>query len=205
MSQESDLKALARRVYLSFHQDGLIDVLIGWMAFIFGLRLLLDSAVLTFVAWLPLLFYVPIKNSLTIPRLGYVNLKGDYGHRKRMRLGYILAGILGLLVLVIVLLLLVVPDALTALTPMRREGMLIYGSVVTLLLLISGLLSGLRRLFAFGLLCAILALVGTLTNLPDYFLFITLGLAIMLVGAILMIRFIRKYPLARKGVDHDAE
>ena len=122
-----------------------------------------------------------------------------------MRLGYILAGVLGLLVLFIVLLLLAAPGDLTALSPLRGYGMLIYGSVVTVLLLISGLLSGLWHLAAYGLLCAILAIAGTLANLRDYLLFITLGLAIMLVGAILLIRFIRKYPLPPKGADHDAE
>jgi hypothetical protein len=205
MSQASDYKALARRAYLSYHQDGLIDVLIGWMAFGFGLYLLLESAAISFLAWFPVLFYVPIKNVLTIPRLGYVRFSGDYSQKTRTRLGLVLIGILVLAVLVITLFLLVGPNAPTAQTSLRENGMLIYGTATTLLLLIAGPLSGIGRLTVYGLLCALLAIAGMLTGRPDYLLFIVLGLAILLVGAILMIRFMRKYPLAHKGGEHDAE
>jgi len=79
--------------------------------------------------------------------------------------------------------------------------MLIYGALITMLLLISGLLSGIVRLTAYGLLSAILATAGILASLPDYYLFIVLGLIIMLVGGILMISFTRKYPLSPKVVE----
>lgn len=199
MSQKSDLKDLAQRAYLSYHQDGVIDLLIGWMAFAFGLRLWLDAPAIALLAWLPLLSYVPIKNALTVPRLGYVQFGAEYGPRQRKRLGAILAGILGLLVLVIAVLVLSAPSFLSGL---GDNSLLIYGAVISILLLSGGLLSGIRRLAAYGLLSAVLTVAGILTGLPDYGLFIVLGLAIMLVGVILLVRFIRKYPLSQEGVNH---
>jgi hypothetical protein len=200
MSQKSDLKALAQRAYLSYHQDGLIDLLIGWMAFIFGLSLSFDAPAISLLAWLPLLSYVPIKNALTVPRLGYVQFSPEYGPRQRKRLGTILAGVLGLLVLIIALLVLAAPKALAA---VGDNGIVNYGAVVAILLLLAGLLSRIRRLTAYGLLCVFLAVAGATAGLPDYMLFIVLGLVIMLVGAILLVRFIRKYPPAQEGIDHD--
>ena len=200
MSQKSDLKVLAQRAYLSYHQDGVIDLLIGWMAFVFGLSLFFDAPAISLLAWLPLLSYVPIKNAITVPRLGYAQFSAEYGPQQRKRLGAILAGVLGLLVVAIALLVLAAPDALAA---MGDNGMIIYGAVITILLLLAGLLSRIRRLTVYGLLCAALAVAGATAGLPDYWLFIVLGLVIMLVGAILLVRFLRKYPPAQEGVDHD--
>ena len=81
--------------------------------------------------------------------------------------------------------------------------MLIYGVVVTILLLLAGLLSRIGHLAAYGLLCAVLAVIGALGGLPQYRLFFVQGLVILLVGVILLVRFIRKYPPAQEGMDHD--
>jgi hypothetical protein len=205
MSQESDLKILVRRAYLSYHQDGLIDVLIGWMVLSFGIYLLLDSSVIIFLAWFPLLSYVPIKNKLTIPRLGYVKFNGVYNQTKRTHLGIVLSCVLILSILVFTVLLLGENNVLTTIIPLRGNGLVIYGVVVALLLLMSGLFSGIWRLTSYGLLCVALAIAGILAKLPDYLLFIVLGLVILLIGAVLMILFIRKYPLALNRGDHDTE
>lgn len=199
MSQESDLKALAQRAYLSYHQDGIIDLLIGWMMLAFGLRLLFDSVAFALLAWLPLLSYVPIKNTVTVPRLGYVQFGADYGRRQRKRLGAILVGVMFLLVLAIALLVLAAPSALSGLV---GDGMFIYGAVVTILLLLGGFLTRIWRLAVYGLLCAILAVAGAVAGLPETLLFIVLGLLILLVGAILLVRFLRKYPPAVEGMNH---
>jgi uncharacterized BrkB/YihY/UPF0761 family membrane protein len=81
--------------------------------------------------------------------------------------------------------------------------MLVYGTVTTLLFLLFGLLSGIWRMAAYGLLCAILMTAGMLASLPGFLLFIILGLAILLTGATMLIRFMRKYPLEHKGAEHD--
>jgi hypothetical protein len=198
MSQAASLKALARRAYLSYHQDGIIDLLLGWLAFAFGLRLLFDSVAFALLAWLPILSYVPLKNSLTVPRLGYVKFGADYGQKARLHLGFTIAGLLvGLVALVGLLLLAGSP----ALAPLRGHGLLIYGAAVTLLLLAAGLVSGLWRLALYGLLGALLAAAGMQAGLPEHLFFIALGLVILLVGGTLLLRFIRKYPLAAKEND----
>ena len=202
MSQTSALKVLARRAYLSYHQDGIIDLLLGWLVLGFGLRLLFDSVAFALLAWLPILSYLPLKNSLTVPRLGYVKFAGDYDQKKRLRLGLGLAGILIGLVLVSGLLIL---TGSTALDPLREHGLLIYGVVVTLLLVMAGLLSGIWRLAIYGMLCAILATAGLLAGLPEHLLFIVLGMVILLAGVVLLVGFTRKYPLAVEGDDNGAK
>jgi hypothetical protein len=43
-----------------------------------------------------------------------------------------------------------------------------------------------------------------LAGLPDYLLFIVLGVIILLVGAILLARFLRRYSPMQKGMKHDS-
>ena len=72
MSQEQDFKKLQQRTYQSYHQDGLIDIIIGLAIIGYGLMLALDSSIFIFMGWMPIIFYMPLKNRLTVPRIGYV-------------------------------------------------------------------------------------------------------------------------------------
>ena len=199
MSQASDFKALTRRAYLAYHQDGIIDLMIGWMAFSFGVCLALEAPFIAPLTWLPLLAYIPIKNALTVPRLGYGQFEPENGQIGRKRLDAILAVLLSVLILAIAGLVLAVPNEMAAL---GEDGILIYAAMVTLLLLIAGLLSGIRRLIAYGLLCILLATACALASLPDTLMFIALGLVIMFVGVILLARFLHKFPPVRNKLKH---
>jgi hypothetical protein len=199
MSQASDLKALTRRAYLAYHQDGIIDLMIGWMAFSFGVCLALKAPFITLLAWLPLLTYIPIKNALTVPRMGVVHLQEEFGQSGRKRLDAILAVLLSVLILAIAGLVLAVPNEMAAL---GEEGILIYAAMVTLLLLIAGLLSDIKRLIVYGLLCILLAIACALASLPESLMFIALGLVIMFVGVILLARFLHKYPPVQNKLKH---
>ena len=42
MSQNQDLKRLAKKTYMSYHQDGLVDLLIGWMIIAFAAMMAFD-------------------------------------------------------------------------------------------------------------------------------------------------------------------
>ena len=86
MSQSDELKKLSRKAYLSYHQDGLIDILIGLGVLGFGLMMLTDSVVFNMMAWMPIIFYVPLKNRITVPRFGYVQFTSERVKRQRLLL-----------------------------------------------------------------------------------------------------------------------
>jgi len=43
MSQDKQFKQLERKAYLSYQQDGIVDLLVGWATLAFGLNIALDS------------------------------------------------------------------------------------------------------------------------------------------------------------------
>ena len=96
MSQDKQFKELSRKAYLSYHQDGLIDILIGLGILGFGLMMLTDSIVFNLLAWMPIIFYVPLKNRITVPRFGYVQFSSERTKKLRSLLVF-LVGLLALI------------------------------------------------------------------------------------------------------------
>ena len=83
MSQDEKFKQLERMAYLSYQQDGIIDLLVGWATLAFGVNIAMDSSIWTFLGWMPIIFYVPLKNKITVPRLGYVKFDLNRGRSRQ--------------------------------------------------------------------------------------------------------------------------
>ena len=58
-----------------------------------------------------------------------------------------------------------------------------------------GYTMGLRRLYAYGLLAAITLVIGHFVGIFFAYIVMALGTTVMLVGFVLLINFVRKYPL----------
>ena len=193
MSQDIQFKALARKAYLSYHQDGLIDVLIGWAMLAFGINLATDESIWTLIGWLPFLFYIPLKNRITIPRLGYVQFSQE---RRRTAMGVVslvllmlaMAGILAVLFFDVPL-----PPAILRLT---ENPALLYGLLVGFGFLLAGMASEIRRLFAYAALSVLIMGGGQLFGFHEAVPFLLVSGTILTTGLVMAIRFVRKYPIA---------
>ena len=75
MNPDMSKNPLRRKAYLAYHQDGIIDILIGATMIGFALWILLGYVLFTFISWLSFGFYVQLKNTITVPRFGYVRFQ----------------------------------------------------------------------------------------------------------------------------------
>lgn len=73
MSDKINLRELERRAYLSYHEDGILDVIIGFGLITAALWVLADMPWLI-GSWIPIMtpMYIQIKKKVTVPRLGQV-------------------------------------------------------------------------------------------------------------------------------------
>lgn len=73
MSDKINLRELERRAYLSYHEDGILDVIIGFGLITAALWVLADMPWLI-GSWIPIMtpIYIEIKKKVTVPRLGQV-------------------------------------------------------------------------------------------------------------------------------------
>jgi hypothetical protein len=202
MSQEQDFKKLQQKTYASFHQDGLIDMIIGWAIIGFGINMALDSSAFLFLGWLPIVFYVPIKNRVTVPRIGYVKFTSS----NSLVLGIVLAVLL-IFLLGIFILVLVGPNLIPAQISewFREYYLLLFGSLLGLGFAVTALATGINRFYAYAVMLVLIIAGGIWLNVPEGIYVIAAGLLIAVVGIILMVRFLRRYPMANEGGINESE
>lgn len=198
MNTPNDLKQLQQRVYWSYHQDGLVDILFGLGVIGFGLMLLTGVVIYDILAWVPLAFYVPIKRAVTIPRYGYVEIQS--GRTRRWAVISVLVGAAALF-LVLGLTSLIRNDRLPAgwQAWLSSYDMLIIGALLSIPLTLISALTGLRRMLGYvGLVFAVI-LGGIMLGIQPGLYMITLGAIILLIGAVYLGRFLSRYPIQPLG------
>lgn len=197
MTKELDLKELQRKAYTSYHQDGLIDIFTSIYIIGFSIGILLDYIwdfslgvlIPGFLVVLVVPLWVTAKRKITMPRIGYVN----FGTKGKAKISAIFIGILVLgvafffafaLFIESSWLNLIIENAMIAV----GIGALIVGSLF-------GYASGLKRLYAYGIIALALFTAGYLLEVFFAYVIFVVGLTVVSWGAALLIRFVRKYPI----------
>ena len=200
MSQEQDFKKLQQRTYQSYHQDGLIDIIIGLAIIGFGLMLAFDSSVFLFMSWMPIIFYVPFKNRITVPRIGYVKFSSS-----NLKLAMALGTGLLVMLFIVGLYLFAVSDNISFQVKEWLGQYLWLGGIVAVCFLGAALLTGITRFYAYAGLILLIFSVGTWLAIQPFFIVITSGLLIEITGFWLLVRFLVKYPLNSGESTHESQ
>jgi hypothetical protein len=196
MITNSSSNQLRRKAYLAYHQDGIIDILIGSTILGFGLWILSDIVIFTFISWLSFSFYISLKNSITIPRFGYVR----FHESKRQTALAIGLGIgLLLLLLIVGILFIIGPDRilLTPITFLRKFHVYVMSGIGAVVMAIFGLWSGIRRLTSYALVMIAALVLSIQLEIIGGITLSVMGGLILLIGLALLVRFIRRNPLQR--------
>jgi hypothetical protein len=201
MNRKMSLREVERRTYMSYHQDGLLDIFVGVYVLLFALGILLMT-VTDFSTWfvIPAIFpavmvpiWVSAKKQITMPRIGYVKF-GSRGANKLMAIfiGVLVAGLGAFAVFTFAS---SQGWALTLRNLIISNGMIIIGIGAAVISSLFAYTMGLNRLYAYGLLTLVLFLAGHFITIPFGYFLLTIGLVIVINGFVLLMRFIRKYPL----------
>ncbi|MGD8544769.1 MAG: hypothetical protein PVH12_01220 [Candidatus Bathyarchaeota archaeon] len=203
MNRKTSLREIEKRTYMSYHQDGLIDIFVGIYVLLFALGILLLT-VTEFSTWfaIPAIFpaiMVPIwisaKKRITMPRIGYVKFSTQRGANKLIAvfIGLMVAGLGTFMVFTFAST--SQAWALTLRNLIIPNSMLIIGSSAAVISSIFAYTMGLTRLYVYGLFALILFVTGHFITIPFGYLLLAIGLVIIISGLILLTRFIGKYPL----------
>jgi hypothetical protein len=195
MSLDRPLKRLERMAYMSYHQDGLIDLFLGSAAFGFGMDIATDSVLWNTFTWLPIIFYIPFKNRITVPRLGYVNFGTTPLGKNRRLIGFLLLGLLFLLVWLAFMLPVLTHADTSWVSWIRSNLPLSFGVIGALGFALAGVISGLGRLYAYALMSAAVLSVGQWIGVGLHIPILLMAAAFVAVGITLMVRFMRRYPI----------
>ena len=198
----NDFSPLKRKVYLAYHQDGILDLVAGSVVLGFGLNMLTDNIVFLMFGWLAMMLYVLIKQRITIPRFGYVRFESE---KNTIKKAWISVGIGVLFVLFFLTLNIFVsrrPTSPEMSAWIQRYHMIPLSAMLFgLPTLAAAIFLGLRRFYLYALLAVGLPAIGAWLNIETYIPIVTTGLIILIFGVILLVNFLRKYPLNPEGED----
>ncbi len=191
--RDDDLKALERRVWSRFFQDGFWEFFFGMMFVAMGLRELADNIMFTFLIFIGILVMIFGKRFITTPRMGVVR----FNERRRTRRRWVLFVILLANLLTGVLL------VLTLFTGFKPgpgvTAPIIGGSVLFIFLLVAYLLDYWKFAVYGSVLVAGIVLMEAGVETAASLVLITGGTALIAYGGYLLITFLKENPLKEEG------
>lgn len=196
MNEPIDLEQLERQAFLSFHQDGLLDLCLGAALLQLGIIIfLLPSSFggLVGLVSLWIFVYFGLKKAVTFTRLGYVEF--SVVRQKQNFLVLIILVVLLLAPIVgMVVGLLLIPNFMPVL---ETNYMLILAVCGAVSFWVVGYYTRIRRFLIYGMLIGLLYGWSHFWMLPLYFALLVTGGLLLLIGLVISIRFLHRYPKAQ--------
>ena len=194
MSYELEMKEIERQAYMSYSEDGLVDIAVGFVIMAWGLMLLMEpTGLIALLGPLGMGIWYLGKRFITIPRIGTIEPSPKMERRLRNLTIFLL--LLGLMALAGILISRMVGSAFTSDHSLGILGLVIAAGVAVLAYLLNA-----SRLYVYAVILFVAfaggeILAGTITTFDAFaFSVIIAGGVILLSGIGVLLRFIRKYP-----------
>jgi hypothetical protein len=203
MTKEPNLKEIERRAYMSYHQDGLLDIFAGLYILGFGLGIFMDviwdfgfGVIIMPGGLIAVAFpiWIAAKRKITMPRIGFVKFGPEGGTSKIMAI-FIGLAVAGLGAFFVFTLATFQGGSRHWLDLIFQNGMLIVGFGSLAVCILFGYSMGLKRLYAYGLLAMIVLVIGHFMGIFFAYILLALGITVITTGVALLIGFVKKYPL----------
>jgi hypothetical protein len=194
MSYELDMKEIERQVYLSYSEDGLVDIAIGAVITAWGLMLIMEpTGLIGLLGLLGLGIWYIGKRLITIPRIGVIE-PGPKMERRLTNLAVFLV-VLGIVVFVGILL-----SRAAGSLVISDYSLAILGLVLAFGVAILAYLLNATRIYFYAVILIVSFAGGEIlakstTAFDAFALSVILGGGlIVLSGIVVLVRFLRKYP-----------
>jgi hypothetical protein len=199
MSEDIDLKQIEKKTYKFYHQDGIIDILIG-CGILFAILCFLSEMLWLSGAFVifAVLLYTSIKQKITSPRIGFVKFGQKGQHRTLFILTILIGNIFLLFFLGLFLYRNSVPQWITE--NLTTYPSLILGGIACILTLLTALISGIKRFYFYGAAILTSFVIGQIISIDLWVSSTIVGLLFFLTGLIKLMNFIQKYPLQAKEI-----
>jgi hypothetical protein len=202
VTKEPNLREIEKKAYMSYHQDGLLDIFVGVYILGFGLGIWADMIVgfFGFGSIMPAILiatvlpiWIAAKRKITMPRIGFV--KFGPGGTTKLTAIFIGLMVVGLGVFFVFTFASFQSGSLQLHDLIIQNGMLIVGFGSLAVCVLFGYSMGLKRLYAYGLLALIALVIGHFIGIFFAYILVALGTTVVATGVALLISFVRKYPL----------
>jgi hypothetical protein len=201
MNESLDLKGLERKAFVSYQQDGLLDLFLGMLLLVWGLTMeprLGGMGGVWFVVLFPI--FLLARRRITYPRLGYAQFTKERRNRRRLVALFTATALLGLMVAF-----LWSSQSFPGLRDwLHRYIVIFFGGLIAAVLLFKAGISGIRRLYLYATVILISFAAAQWSSVHFRYSFIISGAVILISGVVVLTRFLRRYPV-RQRETADAE
>ena len=198
MDTTVDLEQIEKKAYLSYYEDGLIDLYIGLILTGVGLYLRYHFFPLIFIAWVPLFFFKLVKKFITQPRMGYI-IPSEKRKKEMSKKAKITTAALVVSVLISIISVLVFArkdifaDGFAEL--LRQNVFYILGLKFSILILIGAMVTRLQRLYIYSALLGGATLIFMFAGISFKQNMVFPGVIPLICGIVILYRFLNRYPL----------
>ena len=185
---KDELKVIQKKVYMSYFQDGLWDILIGIFLVSWGLMFHLDMPALGGGLFIGLYFAIlALKRWLTYPRLGYAKVAEEQKQKIRMVIAGTVMFLLGLMVFLLI----------AFENPPNWLGeyiMFFFGCMLAAAISLLAYWWKVNHWYAYAVLIVTGVAFHQWLEAALHLSFIVPGAIIMLIGIAMLVRFLHRYP-----------
>lgn len=208
MNNDINLKEIEKKVFMSYHKDGLIDICLGFILLCFGLFILADMPYLAAIG-IAIVFpvYAQLKKVITIPRLGMVKFSKDREVKESKKKNIFQLIVLGLTIAFIAFLIcmwFVWRNGLSGpfFDLLKENFRIIMGIILSLIIISGALVFEMRRFYAYAGIVLLSFMTSVILSYPEpeIWCFIIPGILIMFSGAVLLTMFMSGNPVIQKTV-----
>lgn len=196
MSTTNDYVTLKRKIFLAYHQDGILDLTGAVVLLGFSIFMATNSIVFLILATVFSAQYVLMKQLITTPRFGYVRFETKETTLTKLS---ILMGFGVLALLAVVFLSIFQRNSAGSLDMqawMQQYHMVpISAMCFGLPALAAAVFLGLKRFYLYALLVVGLPALGAWLNIETFIPILATGLVLLSVGIGLLYSFLKKYPI----------
>lgn len=190
---------LKQKLYLVYHEDGLLEVVIGACLLILAGVFLFEGVVFIGLIGIPAALYLPLKQQVALPRIGHIRFSPEEETRMKLILLLVLglAAFVGMIVVVPLL-----KGLSVDIFPSIEGSMpLVFGVLLGAVLAGVGFFLNNARFYWYGLFGLILISIAYLTGGRVGISLALLGVVVEGIGIVYLSRFVRKYPVLADGQD----
>ncbi len=189
MITKINLKEIEKKAFTSYHQDGVIEILVGIIFILYGSVLLAGKAGFIGLCWMPALLIVPFKKIITIPRMGFVTFHST--RKIKMTKIALVIFIAGAFTLLLILL----NYKGQGLSGWINDNLIfLIGLFVAFPPLVGAYSLGVKRFYFFAVLIACVFFVEHFFVGSFPYNALIFGLILLTSGTIVLIQFLKKYP-----------
>lgn len=187
MDKKDGMEGIEARLFASYFQDGMWDIMIGWMMVVTALRSFIGHWSVSFLMFAGILLVFFVRKYVTMKRIGYAK----FGTARRMKRKKILFIIVGANLLTLLILIFTIFG--TGFAP----DLWGFAIAVTVLIIFSAVayMMNYPRFFLWGVLFSGGIILNEISGEEiGKFIFLVLGSVVIIIGSIYFMIFLRKYP-----------